>query len=185
MVEGGSFVEVVIRRIGGSLVRRSVRYYAEGDQGGEFFGVPNVADFPPGVTSKTVFIAANADGIPEILEKFVLTLQSYGNPPSELGFLTKVNITIMPSDDPNGVFEFAENPTIRNIDESTGDNPHQALLPVRRSAGSFGFCEVSWKVFPGPFASHIDLSPTNGTVIFLEGQTLRYIEIIATDDEVS
>ncbi|XP_072038274.1 adhesion G-protein coupled receptor V1-like [Amphiura filiformis] len=182
LLEGGGFVELTIVRIGGSLVTRSVRLYAEGDNGGEFFGVPNVAVFPPGVTSQTIFIAASADGIPELQEGFVLTLQSYGNPPSELGSRTKVNVSIIQSDDPNGVFEFDENPTIRYIDESIGDIRHQALFPVKRTAGLFGEPKVSWKVLPR--TSSIDLSPINGTLTFHNGDTLRYIDIIATDDDI-
>ena len=181
--EGGAFLEIVIVRGGGSLVTRSVRYYAEGDAGGEFFGIPNVAVFPPGVTSQTIFIAAQADRIPELHEDFVLTLQSYGNPPSELGSRTRVNITIVQNDDPYGVFTFDENPMIRNIDESSEEGYHTALFPVRRSAGLFDTVGVTWEVTP--YSSVVDLSPANGTLIFEDGISYRYIEIVATDDLVS
>ncbi|XP_038076858.1 adhesion G-protein coupled receptor V1-like isoform X2 [Patiria miniata] len=182
--EGGDLVQVTILRRGGSLVTRSVRYFAAGDSmtSPEFYGLPQVVTFNPGETEKNISFVAAPDSIPELNEMFQLTLATFGNPPSDLGDLTTIQVTVLENDDPHGVFTFPEDPTIRHIDESKGTDIYSARFPVLRDAGVFGQANVSWAVITTGAA--LDISPLSGVLTYGDGISLQEIEITARADEI-
>ncbi|XP_022110249.1 G-protein coupled receptor 98-like isoform X2 [Acanthaster planci] len=182
--ENGDLVQVTILRRGGSLVARSVRYFATGDSvtSPEFFGLPQVVTFGPGDTVKNISFIAAPDSVPELNETFQLTLASFGNPPSNLGDLTTIGIIVLENDDPHGVFTFAEDPMIRYIDESKGTDVYSARFPVLREAGLFGLANVTWTVVTTGAA--LDVTPLSGTLTYGDGISLQEIEITARADEI-
>ena len=184
ITEGGDLTQVTILRLGGSLVERSVRYFAQGDSMPlqEFYGLPQVVTFYPGETSKEVSFVAQPDTIPELNETFQLTLASFGNPPSDLGVRTTIDITVLENDDPHGIFGFPEDPMVRSIDESTGSDSYTARFPVVRSAGRFGQANISWSVVTT--GAIVDISPLSGTLSFQDGVNTLDIGITARADEV-
>ncbi|XP_033109462.1 adhesion G-protein coupled receptor V1-like [Anneissia japonica] len=184
--EAYQVIRVSIIRTGSSLATRQVMY-SMFDSSGEsnivdFFNVPNFITFQPGEIMKNISFVANSDNIPELDEIFDLRLESYGSPPSDLGERTNIMVTILENDDPYGVFQFEQSPTIIYIDESKGTPQVAAYFPVERTQGTFETVTVSWIV--SPQMSPIDVYPVNGSLTFLEGESLSYIEIFSQDDQV-
>lgn len=70
--EGGDAVDVIIERIGGSLIESSVQYSIEPNGADEFYGATNILVFPPGVNESSARILAKKDGIPEVANIFSL-----------------------------------------------------------------------------------------------------------------
>ena len=64
--EEGEAIELFIRRDGGSLVPRFVRYSILPLGGEEFYGATNEMRFEIGETNKTANVLARGDGIPEV-----------------------------------------------------------------------------------------------------------------------
>ncbi|XP_041464132.1 adhesion G-protein coupled receptor V1-like [Lytechinus variegatus] len=180
--EGGDVVQIRVERTGGSLVQRSVLFSIEGGGSAEFFGAQGLAEFPPGVHTYTITLAAVADGTPELDETFFLALSPFGSPASKLGNRTVIEITVLGNDDPYGVLEFQDDPALIYIDESTSSNNQTAQFAVVRSRGTFGEASVSWNVAPA--GSFFDLVPTQGIVTFGPGESLKYISITARNDQI-
>lgn len=182
ITEGGDVIQIQMERTGGSLVQRSVVFSIEGGGSAEFFGAQGLAEFPPGVHTYTITLAAVADDIPELDETFYLTLSPYGTPASKLGNRTTIEITVLSNDDPYGVIEFQDDPSLIYIDESTSSSNQTAEFAVVRSRGTFGEASVSWNVQPA--GSFFDLIPTQGVVTFGNGESLKYISVTARNDQV-
>ncbi|XP_030832667.1 adhesion G-protein coupled receptor V1 isoform X3 [Strongylocentrotus purpuratus] len=180
--EGGDVIQIQMERTGGSLVQRSVVFSIEGGGSAEFFGAQGLAEFPPGVHTYTITLAAVADDIPELDETFYLTLSPYGTPASKLGNRTMIEITVLSNDDPYGVIEFQDDPALIYIDESTSSSNQTAEFAVVRSRGTFGEASVSWNVQPA--GSFFDLIPTQGVVTFGNGESLKFVSVTARNDQI-
>ncbi|XP_077988560.1 adhesion G-protein coupled receptor V1-like [Glandiceps talaboti] len=179
--EGGQAIQISVVRNGGNLVSRSILYTVE-NANSEFLGVPEILIFGPGEVLKNISLIANPDGIPELDETFLLKLQSYGTPASVIGGHNSITIFVTENDDPFGVFQFAENPMIRNIDESKDSTIQTTSFPVMRAMGTFYDANVSWHL--SPVNGQFDVSPTSGVLVFVDGQDMDTIEITALDDEI-
>lgn len=68
-------------------------------------------------------------------------------------------------------------------DESKGNESVYASLPVHRRLGRFGTVTVDW--FLTDRNASQDLEPTAGTLTFMPGEGVRYIELLTKEDEVS
>ncbi|XP_071965307.1 adhesion G-protein coupled receptor V1-like isoform X2 [Antedon mediterranea] len=184
--ESFQVIQVSIIRTGSALATREVMYSMIDTSGVsnivDFIHVPNVVTFEPGETIRNISFLAFDDDIPELDEVFNFTLQSFGSVPSEIGPNSNIVVTILENDKPYGMFHFEQTPTIIYIDESKGTPLEVARFAVIRSEGSFTTVTVSWTVLPQ--MSPIDVSPVNGSLTFIEGQTLAYIEISSQDDQI-
>lgn len=175
--------DVTILRLGGSLVERSINVLARGDDGSQFYGVPNVVVFPPGVSSRVVSITAVSDGIPELNTTFDLVLTPYGDPASKIGTQRTVSLVVRESDDPYGVVRFPVDQQILEVRESTLGRNFTAEFTILRDQGTFGEIAAHWMVNSSSSVVE-DVYPTEGTVIFQDGVNQSSITIQSIDDQV-
>lgn len=103
---------------------------------------------------------------------------------SSIGSVLTVNIE--PSDDAFGRFGFTPESQSRVVIEQSGGTP--VTLTVTRQGGSFGDVSVYWSVSQSggmPAGSVMDISPSEGTLEFAEGQNQMDIILTVNDDLVS
>nr|XP_006812422.1 PREDICTED: G protein coupled receptor 98-like protein isoform X1 [Saccoglossus kowalevskii] len=179
--EAGQPIQISVVRTGGNLVERSVMYWVV-NGADEFLGVPEVLVFQPGESVKNFTLVAAPDGVPELEEMFQLKLSSHGTPASNVGGHNSITIFVEVNDDPNGVFQFVENPMIRNLDESKDSTIQTATFAVVRAMGNFYEANVSWELTP--IGGQFDVLPTSGVLHYADGQNMNVIELTALDDEV-
>lgn len=108
----------------------------------------------------------------------VLFILTAPQPPS-LGVGRSLVINILPSDDAFGVFGFTADSLVRLVSETSGGAI--VNLTVARSAGTFGEVMTLWQVE----GATNDITPSNGVIVFAEGQTQQTITLIVPDDMVS
>ncbi|XP_059910296.1 adhesion G-protein coupled receptor V1 [Gadus macrocephalus] len=181
VINEGEAVELRVLRAAGQLLRQLVRYTVAPQGSEEFYGAPGILEFNPGEREVVVALVALQDGVPELDETFSVGLSSHSTPPSRIGHRREVNITVRSSDDPYGVIEFSQSGLAEAINESKGSETHQASYTVTRNRGRFGEVSVSWVLDPG---HHGDISPTQGVLVFLEGEFLQNLTVSSIPDEI-
>ena len=103
---------------------------------------------------------------------------------SSIGGVLTVNIE--PSDDAFGRFGFTLESQSRVVVEQSGGTP--VTLTVTRQGGSFGNVSVNWSVSQSggtPAGSVMDVTPSEGTLEFTEGQNQMDVMLVVNDDLVS
>ncbi|KAL0979759.1 hypothetical protein UPYG_G00189270 [Umbra pygmaea] len=180
-INEGEAVELRVSRVQGQLLKQLVHYALVPPGNEEFYGATGILEFNPGQREVQVALVARPDGIPELDEMYSVVLSSYGTPPSRLGNLREVNITVHRNDDPFGVIEFIRSGLIEAINESKGSQSHSASYLVVRNRGRFGGVSVSWVLEPNMSA---DVSPVQGNVWFSEGEYLKNLTLFSVPDEI-
>ncbi|KAM9360944.1 adhesion G-protein coupled receptor V1 [Symphorus nematophorus] len=180
-INEGEAVELHVVRAQGQLLKQLVRYAAMPSGNTEFYGATGILEFKPGEREVVVALVAKPDGVPELDETFSVRLSSHSTPPSRLGNHREVNITVRKNDDPFGVIEFIQSGLTVAINESKGDEMHQAVYPVVRNRGHFGEVSVSWVLEP---ALSGDVSPVQGNITFKEGEYLKNLTLFSVPDEI-
>ncbi|XP_065821533.1 adhesion G-protein coupled receptor V1 [Labrus bergylta] len=181
VIHEGETVELHVVRAQGQLLKQLVRYAVMPSGNTEFYGATGILEFKPGEREVVVALVARPDGVPELEETFSVVLSSHSTPPSRLGNHREVNITVRKNDDPFGVIEFIQPGLTVAINESKGDEMHQAVYPVVRNRGHFGEVSVSWVLEP---ALSGDVSPIQGNITFTEGENLKNLTLFSVPDEL-
>ncbi|KAM3610925.1 uncharacterized protein V6R79_010649 [Siganus canaliculatus] len=181
LINEGEAVELHVVRAQGQLLKQLVRYAVMPSGSSEFYGATGILEFKPGEREVVVALVARPDGVPELDETFSVVLSSHSTPPSRLGNHKEVNITIRGNDDPFGVIEFIHSKLTVAINESKGDEMHQAVYPVVRNRGHFGEVAVFWVLEP---ALSGDVSPLQGSITFKEGESLKNLTLFSVPDEI-
>ncbi|XP_061172919.1 adhesion G-protein coupled receptor V1-like [Saccostrea echinata] len=180
--EGLSAIEVVVERSGGNLITQYVQYQVLPGGNSEFYGATNVLKFDSGVQYRNSTLLAIADGVPELNEKFTLTLLPYGNSSGIIGNFSSIEIEVEENDDPYGLIKFQLNPAIYYLNESSNGEVVSLIIPVERSKGRFGSIIVKWDMTPG---TGEDLTPVSGTITFGSQQDKGFIHLESVADIVS
>ncbi|XP_070689817.1 adhesion G-protein coupled receptor V1 [Pempheris klunzingeri] len=181
VINEGEAVELHVVRAQGQLLKQLVRYAVMPSGNTEFYGATGILEFKPGEREVVVALVARPDGVPELDETFSVVLSSHSTPPSRLGNHREVNITVRKNDDPFGVIEFIQSGLTVAINESKGDEIHQAVYPVVRNRGHFGEVSVSWVLEPAPTG---DVSPLQGNITFKDGEYLKNLTLFSEPDEI-
>uniref|UniRef100_A0A4W6G945 Adhesion G-protein coupled receptor V1 n=1 Tax=Lates calcarifer TaxID=8187 RepID=A0A4W6G945_LATCA len=181
VINEGEAVELHVVRAQGQLLKQLVRYAVMPSGSAEFYGATGILEFKPGEREVVVALVARPDGVPELDETFSVVLSSHSTPPSRLGNHREVNITVRKNDDPFGVIEFIQSGLTVAINESKGNEMHQAVYPVVRNRGHFGEVSVSWVLEP---ATSGDVSPLQGNITFKEGEYLKNLTLYSVPDEI-
>ncbi|XP_041793349.1 adhesion G-protein coupled receptor V1 isoform X2 [Chelmon rostratus] len=181
LISEGEAVELHVVRAQGQLLKQLVRYAVMPSGNAEFYGATGILEFKPGEREVVVALVARPDGVPEVDETFSVVLSSHSTPPSRLGNHREVNITVRKNDDPFGVIEFIQSGLTVAVNESKGDEMHQAVYPVVRNRGRFGEVSVSWVLEP---ALSGDVSPLQGNITFKEGEYLKNLTLFSVADEI-
>ncbi|KAJ0067530.1 hypothetical protein NL108_008007, partial [Boleophthalmus pectinirostris] len=134
-----------------------------------------------GETSKYIPIFVLDDNEPEIEETFRVVLNNVTTGGAVLGPLTRATITIMPSDDPFGVFVFRADPV--TIEEPIS-NSTEVTLPIVRNAGITGTVMIQWQATVNGQVAIGDIRPTSGAVSFAPGDTLKLLKVEVLPDNV-
>uniref|UniRef100_A0A673Z153 Adhesion G-protein coupled receptor V1 n=1 Tax=Salmo trutta TaxID=8032 RepID=A0A673Z153_SALTR len=134
-----------------------------------------------GETSKPVPIYIINDVIPELEETFRIELLNVTTGGARLGALTRTIITILPSDDPFGAFEFQAAPVTV---EEPGANSFEVTLPIVRNAGTIGTVAIQWRATVNGRAAVGDLRPVSGEVVFAPGETIKTLKVEVLADDV-
>ncbi|XP_062985697.1 adhesion G-protein coupled receptor V1 [Elgaria multicarinata webbii] len=178
-IKEGESVELQIVRSRGTLIKQFLRYTVE-PRDNEFYGNTGILEFKPGEREIKITLLTRMDGIPELDEFYSVVLNSHGELPSKLGNATRVNITILKSDDPHGIIEFVEDGLTVTINESKGEDLY-AVFKIIRTQGTFGNVNVSWATYP---VSAKDISPEEGTIFFGNEEFSKNITIYSVPDEI-
>uniref|UniRef100_A0A3B4G959 Adhesion G-protein coupled receptor V1 n=1 Tax=Pundamilia nyererei TaxID=303518 RepID=A0A3B4G959_9CICH len=181
VINEGEAVELHVVRAQGQLLKQLIRYAVMPSGNNEFYGATGILEFKPGEREVVVALVARPDGVPELDETFSVVLSSHSTPPSRLGNHREVNITVRKNDDPYGVIEFSQSGLTVAINESKGDETHQALYPVMRNRGHFGKVSVLWVLEP---ALSGDVRPVRGSITFEEGEYLKNLTLFSVPDEI-
>ncbi|XP_042344940.1 adhesion G-protein coupled receptor V1 [Plectropomus leopardus] len=181
IINEGEAVELHVVRAQGQLLKQLVRYAVMPSGNTEFYGATGILEFKPGEREVVVALVARPDGVPELDETFSVVLSSHSTPPSRLGNHREVNITVRKNDDPFGVIEFIQSGLTMAINESKGDEIHQAVYSVVRNRGHFGEVLVSWVLEP---ALTGDVSPVQGNITFMEGEFFKNLTLFSVPDEI-
>ncbi len=92
-------------------------------------------------------------------------------------------IHIQPSDDAFGRFNFDSNSRARVVAEQQGGTP--VTLSVLREGGVFGDVSLYWRVSQSGGSEVMDITPSEGTLMFSEGSNVEDIQLTIRDDLVS
>ena len=95
---------------------------------------------------------------------------------------TQAHITILENDYPYGLFEF-EDTLLSGIETPPDTSPYNSIeFRVNRERGTFGSVSINW-AFSSDDAG-LDVSPTYGTLTFIEGQDYRDITVYIIPDNI-
>ena len=92
-------------------------------------------------------------------------------------------IHIQPSDDAFGRFNLDSNSRARVVAEQQGGTP--VTLSVLREGGVFGDVSLYWRVSQSGGSEVMDITPSEGTLMFSEGSNVEDIQLTIRDDLVS
>ncbi|CAK8694047.1 unnamed protein product [Clavelina lepadiformis] len=177
-------VTVRVERTKGDLAQRMVQYDVIPDGSRQFYGVPELLVFPPGVRNADFTLVPRDDKIPELDQNYKIVLLPYGNPPSVTSEPSFINVTVLENDHPYGLFVFDDDinaPKIQNIGETKGLLNKTAHFRVSRTMGTFNDVSVSWRIIPN---NTVDVSPNHGTLYFRPNATEALISVVSVPDEV-
>ncbi|KAH9498632.1 Adhesion G-protein coupled receptor V1 [Bulinus truncatus] len=168
---GGSFGEV-------SVMLRVINGTALSNQ--DFIVLSSIVVLPSGVTSMPVNIKVVDDPIPEPAEYFVIELQDSPTGGAVLGAQKTTTVTILPSDDPNGLFAFVSSTqTVLELDQ-----PYVVNITVLRTGGSMDTATVFWEARLNGQLASADISPSSGSVSYVTNEVFRSIPITILPDDI-
>ncbi|XP_065175877.1 adhesion G-protein coupled receptor V1-like [Sycon ciliatum] len=185
--EDVGFVNLTVSRTQGLFGQVSVFFFATAESvtpGSIDFTLPTnrLLVFNDGVDSQTISIGITADQIPEINEKFSVTLTGESGG-ATIGTPSVATVTILANDNANGIIDFAVTSQTATLREPVpGNSSGSAVtLTVMRTAGLFGEVQVPFSV---ESAGRSDLSPTTGTIVFLTDEDIKTFTISASMDTI-
>nr|Q6JAN0.1 RecName: Full=Adhesion G-protein coupled receptor V1; AltName: Full=G-protein coupled receptor 98; AltName: Full=Monogenic audiogenic seizure susceptibility protein 1 homolog; AltName: Full=Very large G-protein coupled receptor 1; Flags: Precursor [Danio rerio]AAT07468.1 very large G-protein coupled receptor-1 [Danio rerio] len=173
-----------VTRIGGIFADVSVKFRAvplTARVGEDYRVASSDVVLLEGESSKPVPILIINDVVPELEETFRIELLNQTTGGALLGDLTQAIITILPSDDPFGLFVFQAAPiTI----EEPALTAFEVSVPIVRNAGTMGDVAVQWRATVNGRPATGDLRPVSGEVMFSPGETLKTLKVEVLPDDV-
>ena len=152
----------------------------------------------------TLFLLfASNDNIPELDESFVYRLIAVNNQARRSGVsdpagaATTVSLTILENDHPYGIFSIDANASGSGLlYEPSEGSPNTRTYTIRRSAGLFAAITVTWSFtscqacdvvqlsgcLPCTGGTQQDFSPSQGSIVFAEGQSSAPLTVSVVDD---
>ncbi|EDQ87127.1 uncharacterized protein MONBRDRAFT_27656 [Monosiga brevicollis MX1] len=182
-VAEGAFVQLVIERTsflaGAVSVQLAVTYGTADAE--DLASFPTSFDFGPTEAFKTVTVQIVDDEIPEDEEFFQIHLDALA--PSGLSRLDTqhqaVNVSILPSDDPFGVFGFSNASLDLVVQEGV-----RVPLVIERTRGTFRTAYLGWQFRASADTVLGDFDRFSGTVIIPAGEARAEVNLSTIQDDV-
>ncbi|KAG7490788.1 G-protein coupled receptor 98 [Solea senegalensis] len=192
-------VNVTVTRSSGSLGSVWVTYASSGDtavSGVDFAPASGRLLFTPGQTSQQVTLRIEDDSVPEEPEMFFFnitevelvnvsavdyTVRESGlqlDQPPALGNISSLAVLILENDNVEGILEFRQDYASVTVEEDVGT----VLVPVVRRVGMYGRVSAQF-ISRGLSATHgLDYTLNDGSVMFVHGQNVSFINVTVVDD---
>ncbi|XP_041643632.1 adhesion G-protein coupled receptor V1 [Cheilinus undulatus] len=187
--DGRSSVVLQVDRSFGDLSNVTVYWEADPSSEGELLSRVGNITFGVGQTSENIIIDVAQDEIPELDKSFTVSLVNVSH--GRLGVRTSATLTVLGSDDPYGVFVFANNTRSVRLPEADST----VSLTIMRQKGLMGQVRVTYGTLTeaqtAPFRTPgvgrategRDFVPLLDTVVFLANQSEANITLQVLDDE--
>ena len=177
IAEDGTNQVVTVIRAGGLAGAVSVSFTTvdgTGRAGFDFTATTGTLTFADGVGLQTFSVPILDNLIVDGARDFTVTLlaPSVG---STLGAAVISTITVLDNDGVVGFKPFAY---------SINENGGAATIGVQRAGGASGTVSVDFTTLGGSAVAGTDYTPTNGTLIFLPGQTNATFDVVVFDDSL-
>lgn len=186
--ETSDLLQVPVRRTFGTYGEVSVFIYSQTTRnallGLDYTFTAQELRFLSGENLKTVNVTILGDDIPEADEVFELVLASPKGGVA-LGEHHSARITIAENDGAGGVVQFASEEAI-TVQESfsLGDFSTSVDIQLIRGPGLFGDIEVAFVVLDLLGNVTADITPSSGTITFLDLQETAVISLSVVDDHI-
>ncbi|XP_074526084.1 adhesion G-protein coupled receptor V1 [Halichoeres trimaculatus] len=187
--DGRSSVFLQVNRTFGDLSNVTVYWEVDPSSEGELLSRFGNITFGVGQTSENIIINVAEDEIPELDKSFTVSLVNVSH--GRLGVETSATLTVLASDDPYGVFVFANETRSVRLPEADST----VSLTIQRQRGLMGQVRVTYGTLneaqPEPFRTPgvgrategRDFVPLLDSVVFLANQTEANITLQVLDDE--
>uniref|UniRef100_A0A665TER5 Adhesion G-protein coupled receptor V1 n=1 Tax=Echeneis naucrates TaxID=173247 RepID=A0A665TER5_ECHNA len=192
-------VHVIVNRSFGSMGSVWVSYQTSGDtavSGEDFAPSSGRLFFTPGQISQEVTLHIQDDSLPEGPEMFFFNITEVElvnvsdvdykvresglqlDQPPAISNISSLIVTILKNDNAEGMLEFRQDYVNITVEEDVG----ALLIPVVRSVSSYG--PVSAEFLSRSLSATLDLDYIlyNGSVVFVHGQNISYINVTIIDD---
>ncbi|CAJ1068549.1 adhesion G-protein coupled receptor V1 [Xyrichtys novacula] len=187
--DGRSSVVLQVNRTFGDLSNVTVFWEADPSSEGELLSRFGNITFGVGQTSEDIIINVAQDEIPELDKSFTVSLVNVSH--GRLGAETSATLTVLASDDPYGVFVFANETRSVRLPEADST----VTLTILRQRGLMGQVQVTYGTLteaePEPYRTPgvgrategLDFVPLLDSVVFLANQSEANITLQVLDDE--
>ncbi|XP_070760191.1 adhesion G-protein coupled receptor V1 [Enoplosus armatus] len=187
--DGRSSVVLQVDRSFGDLSNVTVYWEADPSSEGELLSRFGNITFGVGQTSENIIINVAQDEIPELDKSFTVSLVNVSH--GRLGVQTSATLTVLASDDPYGVFLFAN--VTRSVRLPEADST--VSLTILRQRGLMGQVQVTYGTLneadPDPYRTPgvgrategRDFVPLLDSIVFLANQSEANITLQVLDDE--
>uniref|UniRef100_UPI0037E7935A adhesion G-protein coupled receptor V1 n=1 Tax=Semicossyphus pulcher TaxID=241346 RepID=UPI0037E7935A len=187
--DGRSSVVLQVDRSFGDLSNVTVYWEADPSSEGELLSRFGNITFAVGQTSEDIIINVAQDEIPELDKSFTVSLVNVSH--GRLGVQTTATLTVLASDDPYGVFVFANETRSVRLPEADST----VSLTILRQRGLMGQVRVTYGTLneaqPGPYRTPgvgrategRDFVPLLDSVVFSANQSEANITLRVLDDE--
>ncbi|XP_060927102.1 adhesion G-protein coupled receptor V1 [Limanda limanda] len=187
--DGSSSVILQVDRSFGDLSNVTVYWEADPSSEGELLSRFGNITFGVGQTSENIIIEVAQDEIPELDKSFTVSLVNVSH--GRLGAQTSATLTVLASDDPYGVFVFANLTKSVRLPESDST----VSLTILRLRGLMGQVRVTYRTLneadPDPYripgvgraTEGRDFVPLDDSVVFSANQSEANITLRVLDDE--
>ncbi|KAI9527782.1 Adhesion G-protein coupled receptor V1 [Dissostichus eleginoides] len=187
--DGRSSVVLQVDRSFGDLSNVTVFWEADLSSEGELLSRFGNITFGVGQTSEDIIIEVAQDQTPELDQSFNVSLVNVSH--GRLGVQTSATLTVLASDDPYGVFVFAD--VTRSVRIPEADTT--VTLTILRQRGLMGQVRVTYRTLketdPEPYRTPgvgrategRDFVPLLDSVVFLANQSVANITLRVLDDE--
>ncbi|MED6250420.1 Adhesion G-protein coupled receptor V1 [Ataeniobius toweri] len=197
--EEEEMVNVTVIRSYGSLGSVLVTYETSGYtavSGMDFVAASGRLLFTPGQTSQEVTLHIQDDTLPEGPELFFVnitnvdlvnhsavdyTVRESGlqlDQPPAIGNVSSLFVVILPNDNAEGVLDFRQDYLNITVEEDVG----HILIPVVRRMGSYGTVSAQFISRGLSATPNLDYFLHNGSLMFLSGQNISFINVTIIDD---
>uniref|UniRef100_A0A8C5D7Y0 Adhesion G-protein coupled receptor V1 n=1 Tax=Gouania willdenowi TaxID=441366 RepID=A0A8C5D7Y0_GOUWI len=187
--DGRSIVHLKVLRSFGDLSNVTLYWETDPSSDEELISRSGSITFSVGQTSENIFISVAEDEIPELDKSFIVSLVNVSH--GRLGDKTSSTLTVLASDDPYGVFVFAN--TTRSVRLPEADST--VHLTIQRQKGLMGQVQVTYGTLdeadPAPFRTPgvgrategRDFVPLFNSVMFMANQSEANITLQVLDDD--
>ncbi|XP_075324846.1 adhesion G-protein coupled receptor V1 [Odontesthes bonariensis] len=187
--DGHNSVVLQVDRSFGDLSNVTVYWEADSSSEGELLSSFGNITFGVGQTSENIIINVAQDNIPELDKSFTVSLINVSH--GRLGVKTSATLTVLASDDPYGVFVFANSTKSVRLPETDAT----VLLTILRQRGLMGQVQVTYGTLneadPQPYRTPgvgrategLDFVSLLDSVVFMANQSEANITLSVLDDE--